>query len=250
MARAILKNPALNHVCWLLAVQCATYLKNRAPCSASGDRTPYDTGFGYVLDLSNFRMFGSQVLAFVPLQEHKAKLADHTRARRYIGHDDSGTTCIILDETTNRLYRRGRAEVFQCLDVAQQHMNLVPEGCLCDNSFIDDGIETPKPFWERVPGDNHVTIKGHAAWHKEDDHETVSVLKVITARFPMVAWSVARIFVIFQVCADTAWASATRAMAYDHASCGLDNFHPLMTNVTVSAGCYGMVEGCVIVSVH
>lgn len=75
--------------------------------------------------------------AFLPPQEREGKLPNRTRAGRYVGHDHSGTTCIVLDEKTNRLLRRGRAEVFEWLDVPQQQMSSVPEVSLCDDSFID-----------------------------------------------------------------------------------------------------------------
>lgn len=45
-------------------------------------------------------------------------------------------------------------------------------------------------------------------------------------------------------CANSTWTVAVSYMAYADDSCVLNNFNPLMTNVTVSAGCYGVVVDC------
>lgn len=55
---------------------------------------------------------------------------------------------------------------------------------------------------------------------------------------------------MFQAWSDTAWASAARFMARGQASRIPEIFNPLMANVTVSAGCYGMVERCAIVFIN
>lgn len=83
----------------------------------------------------------------------------------FVGHDDSGTSCVILDEKASRLFCRGRAEVLECLDIAQQRMTAVPEISLSGDSFIDQFVQKPEPFPESVLDDNHATIKGHAAWY-------------------------------------------------------------------------------------
>lgn len=42
---------------------------------------------------------------------------------------------------------------------------------------------------------------------------------------------------------------AARFMAYGNGRCVFNRFYPLMMNVTVPVGIYGMMEGCVIVSI-
>lgn len=74
-------------------------------------------------------------------------MADITRVCVYVGHDDAGNTCVILDRKTNCLFKRGRARVFECHDAAQQHVNKLPDISLNDESFIDRFVSKPEPFF-------------------------------------------------------------------------------------------------------
>lgn len=105
MTRALLNTSELLGKYWPLAVYHATFLKSRLPCTALGDRSPYSLVFGYSTDLSHLCIVGLQVQAFLPPQEREGKLADRARADRYVRRTDSCTTCVLLDEKTNRLFR-------------------------------------------------------------------------------------------------------------------------------------------------
>lgn len=105
MTRAPLTTSGLPKTFWHLIVKNATYLKNRLPRSALGDRLPYRMVFGYNPDVSTLRIFRSLKQAFLPPQERGGKLANRTRAGRYAGHDAGGSTCINLDEKTNAFTR-------------------------------------------------------------------------------------------------------------------------------------------------
>lgn len=63
MARALLETSGLDDNHWPLAVQHASYLKNRLPYSVLGDRMPCEMALGYSPDTSRLRIFGSQVQA-------------------------------------------------------------------------------------------------------------------------------------------------------------------------------------------
>lgn len=60
---------------------------------------------GYNPDVSHLRICEPQVQAFLSSQKREGKLSDCTRSGRYVGHADSGTMCIILDEKVNRLLK-------------------------------------------------------------------------------------------------------------------------------------------------
>lgn len=85
---------------------------------------------------------------------------------------------------------------------------------LSGDSFIHHYVDEPKPFLNNVPNDNHAKIVGHAAWYREDDYETVSVFKLKTTHFPLAAWILARAFLVFQTCAQSACTSTARSMAH------------------------------------
>lgn len=57
-------------------------------------------------------------------------------------------------------------------------MNAVPKLSFNDCPVMNRFVYKSEPFVEIVPYDNHATIKGHAAWYKNDEHETVCMLRV------------------------------------------------------------------------
>lgn len=77
---------------------------------------------------------------FLQLQECDGELTDRSRIGRYVGHDDCGTTCIILDEKTKRVFNRGLAEILECLDEAQKQMNKLSDISIKDlySSFFQN----------------------------------------------------------------------------------------------------------------
>lgn len=83
---------------WELAVQQATHLKSRLLSSSLGDRSPYEMVFQHKPDLSRVNIFGSRVHAWLPPQIREGTLADRTRTGGYVGHLDSNSLCIVLDE--------------------------------------------------------------------------------------------------------------------------------------------------------
>lgn len=73
-----------------------------------------------------------------------------------------------------------------CLDEA---MGESPEVSLEDNSFIDHFTSKLDSFWDFMPKDNHANLNAHTTWYIEEDHETMSVMKVNTIKFPSGAWT-------------------------------------------------------------
>lgn len=82
------------------------------------------------------RIFGSRDEAWLPPHEREGKLADMTRAGRYVGHSYSHSMCIVLDGTSNRLFHRTRALVFECLEAAAANTSDEPPMFLTEDSCI------------------------------------------------------------------------------------------------------------------
>lgn len=92
---------------------------------------------------------------------------DKANLRTAPGHDESYIACITLDTNTNRLFRRGNAEVCECIDVAQHQMNEIPELCLNDENVFVICTNKSELFLDGAPDDDYAKTKGHAAWYRE-----------------------------------------------------------------------------------
>lgn len=146
--RALLTTSGLPETFRPLAVYHATYSKNRLHYSALGDHLHFCMVFEYNPDLSHLRIFGSQVHSFPP-QEREGELYDRTQAGRYVGHTASRTICIWFWywRENERSFKRGRAEIVECLHEAHIQMNKVPEIYLEDDCFIDYFVFKHEPFF-------------------------------------------------------------------------------------------------------
>lgn len=124
MTRALLATSGLPGLFWPLTVYHAICLKNFR-CIAMISATVHPTRWflGYIAYSSHLHIFGSQVQAILPPHECDDEISDRTRARKHVRHDHSGTTCMVREEKTNRHFKRGRAEVSECMDEAQRQMH-------------------------------------------------------------------------------------------------------------------------------
>lgn len=136
MARAILKTSGIQDQYSDLAVQHATYLKNCLLSASLGDSSPEGMVFQYKPAFTHIRIFGSRVQAWLPSQEWEGKLADRTRASRYVGHSGSDSLCIVQDKMSDRLIHRSRTRVFEDVDLAAVRMSAKPPDELDNDSFI------------------------------------------------------------------------------------------------------------------
>lgn len=129
-------------------------------------------------------------------------------------------------------------------------MNKVSEISLEDDSVIDHCVKKLGPFLDSTPGDYHTQLKSHAAWYNDEDHTMVSMMKVNNIRFCLGARKLTQLYLMMStlvyVCGEWLDCGTQVHGLWQRHLCA-EQFLPLMTNVT--AGCYGMVEGCVIVSI-
>lgn len=181
MTRIMLITSGMQEQHWDLVVQHAIYPKNRLASTSLGDRPLHEMVFQYQPDLSHVRIFGCRMQAWLPPQERQGKLADRTKAGRYVGHSDSDSLCIVLDENSNSLSQSSKTLVFEDLDFSATNMSAEQPNDLNDDSFI---LFAPEPFIEVFPRQDPVQLKAHDAWYDTENHETVSVLTVNTLKFP------------------------------------------------------------------
>lgn len=120
--------------------------------------------FRYKPDLYHVRIFESCVQIRLPPQEREGKLADSTRAGRYVGRSDSDSLFIVFDEKkSSRVLRMGRSMVFEDLDCTTLNMSENSLDDLNDDSVIEYSVHKPEPCIEVMPEHDSVQLKAHAA---------------------------------------------------------------------------------------
>ena len=72
MANCMLQSKGLSLCFWAEAVNCANYIVNRTPTKALKNVTPEEAWSSIKLDVSHFRVFGSEAWAHIPDAKHKA----------------------------------------------------------------------------------------------------------------------------------------------------------------------------------
>lgn len=95
---------------------------------------------------------------------------------------------------TNRLVWRCRKEVFERIYAAQQNPNDLYEVLLNYSSFIEHFVHTPEPFLDTVHIHDHAKLKPHVARYTDVDHETITIMKAETTRFPLGVWMITRAY--------------------------------------------------------
>lgn len=73
----------------------------------------------------------------MPPENRKSKLAGKSWVGRYVGHIHNKSMCLILDESTHRVFHAGRTDVRECSNTAADCMSYVLDPWVNDGSFID-----------------------------------------------------------------------------------------------------------------
>jgi hypothetical protein len=72
MTSCMLHARSLPSKLWAEALNCATYIQNRAPHRSVEDRTPFEAWTGDKLDVTHLCIFGSRAWAHIPFEKRKA----------------------------------------------------------------------------------------------------------------------------------------------------------------------------------
>lgn len=121
--------------------------------------------------------------------------------------------CLILDESTNRDFHRGRTDVCECLNSTADYMYSIPDPILDDGSFIEYFVQLPHPFMDSVPEDGKAHLITHAVWNDMEDREAISILSASTKPYPLGIWMCIQVYLIDFPCDVIAWNTLTRFIA-------------------------------------
>ena len=73
MQQLLLKQAGFDQSKWVLARECATFIRNRTPKRSNyANKTPYEIFFGKAPDLSSMRAFGCPCFIHIPSAQRKA----------------------------------------------------------------------------------------------------------------------------------------------------------------------------------
>ena len=86
---------------WGLAIQCASYVQNRA-ISSTAKVTPFERWYGREPDVSHLRTFGSLAFAHVP-DEKRKKLDPKATEGIMVGYGDSSRVYKIWDPVSRTI---------------------------------------------------------------------------------------------------------------------------------------------------
>ena len=87
MAMALIFQSGLPMTCWGLAIETASYIRNRCPCSSNNNfLTPYEVIFQEAPDLSHLRVFGSRWYYHIP-SELRNKVQPKAMEGIFAGYD-------------------------------------------------------------------------------------------------------------------------------------------------------------------
>jgi hypothetical protein len=87
---------------WAEALNCATYIRNRAPHSFVKDKTPYEAWSGLKLEVTHFRIFGLRAWAEIPSEKRKALDPQSTECI-FVGYFDGVKGYRLIDFSSDRL---------------------------------------------------------------------------------------------------------------------------------------------------
>ena len=100
----LLKQAGFDQSKWVLARECATFIRNRTPkCSNYANKTPYENiFFGKAPDLSSMRAFGCPCFIHIPSAQRKA-WDDAARPGIFVGYSEKRRAYKILEPGRNQI---------------------------------------------------------------------------------------------------------------------------------------------------
>ena len=159
-ARSMLYNANLPLSFWAEAVKCATYVRNRSPTSALGNKTPYECWFGKKPDISNLRAFGCIAYVHVPDQK-RTKLQPKSQKCVFTGPDDTKGYKLFNIETgkfvrsRNVLFSEAEFHDFDTKTESTQWISLFPIDEIEIIEDLPDSIDDSREVeWKRMSNDS------------------------------------------------------------------------------------------------
>ena len=108
MQQLLLKQAGFDQSKWVLARECATFIRNRTPkCLNCANKTPYEIFFGKAPDLSSMRAFGCPCFIHTPSAQRKA-WDDAARPGIFVGYSEKRRAYKFLSPAAIKSHLRGR----------------------------------------------------------------------------------------------------------------------------------------------
>ena len=101
-ARSMLKGKNISNGFWEEAINIVVYLQNRGPTKFLDLKTPFEVLYGYKLEVSHLRVFGSKAFAHIPKDERRKLDAKSVRCT-FLGYCDDHNAYKLFDLSTHKL---------------------------------------------------------------------------------------------------------------------------------------------------
>jgi hypothetical protein len=139
--RPMLNQKMLSKHFWGYAITSANYVKNRSPTRLLDGKTPYEVFFGIKPDVSNLRIWGSQVIFHD--EKYKTKLDNRGTRGYFIGYDTTPNIYQIYQPDEDRICRVRDIEFYESSDIFEREIieDEDKELEFADASYEDDESE-------------------------------------------------------------------------------------------------------------
>ncbi|KAI7965291.1 hypothetical protein MJO29_003389 [Puccinia striiformis f. sp. tritici] len=141
MSRAALTDSTLPRSFWGFAFLWANYTLNRVPNKVSGNKTPFESFFGYTPVVDHLRVFGSRAFVLTP-PEKRRRLDDRAMAAHVVGYVDGSKGWMLWIPSTNSIVNSAWVQ-FPDDPLKLTTGNKVPNPKL-DPSLFSDNIIDPR----------------------------------------------------------------------------------------------------------
>uniref|UniRef100_A0A2A4JA71 Integrase catalytic domain-containing protein n=1 Tax=Heliothis virescens TaxID=7102 RepID=A0A2A4JA71_HELVI len=111
-AKCMLLDAKLPKPFWAEATATAAYIINRSPTTSINKRTPYELWTGKLPDLSNIKIFGSEVMMQVPKEKRK-KWDPKSQRMIFVGYCDNTKGYRLAEPKTNRIMKSRDVEFLE-----------------------------------------------------------------------------------------------------------------------------------------
>ena len=101
MVRSMLFFKNVKTMFWTDAVLCAAYIKNRCPCNAIRNKTPYEMWYGHVPSVKHLKVFGSTCYTLIP-KVHRNKLGARSRKCIFLVYSNTSKAYHLYDEVNKK----------------------------------------------------------------------------------------------------------------------------------------------------
>jgi len=143
LARSMIHHAGISPRFWAEAISTATYIRNRVPTSALGNRTPHEKWNGAKPDISHLKVFGCTAHAWIP-DNKRTKLQSKTVKLRFVGYSLTSKGYRLFDDETHKtVVRRDVAFNEDEFGATTTHEDLPSSLCVeeSDGHAADESVE-------------------------------------------------------------------------------------------------------------